>query len=473
MKNLLVTVLIVLILAKNELHSQKLSSSIIYTTYYGNSGTDDADVVAVDKDGNTYLGCHSNSTTLPGADRYPYTLSGGMDAFIVKLNNSGTEVAYLTQLGGAKWDAIQGIIADESGNIYAVGTTYSMDFPIDSNGFQSKFGGKSDAFVLKIDPKGAIIWSTFLGGKEDEDGRGITLDKNGNIHIIGRTASSNFPTTNGALQSKLAGGIDAFITTLDTNGNMLSSTYLGGSGDDIGFAIKVAKTGQLYAAGTSSSQDFPVKNALQAKNKGQEDAFLAVMDIEKSTIEFASYIGGQDSERLYSIDLDAAGDIFMMGFTSSSDYPTTQGAFQSEIGGVRDVFVTKINPKKRKLIYSTYLGGTKDDRPKNMVVNKGTAIVIGFTESNDFPTHNQTTTKVSGEIDAFITILNPNGSSLLYSNLFGGNGDDFFEGIALGKDGSITVSGGSNSTNITTKNELQNTFKGGRFDILVTRLMIK
>ncbi len=356
MKKLLITVMTILIFSKNELYSQELSPSILYSTYYGNIGTDDADVVAVDPTGNTYLGCHSNSVSLLGDDKHPYTLSGGMDAFVVKLNNKGKEVNYLTHLGGSKWDAVQGIVSDSIGNIYAVGTTYSSDFPIHSNGFQPKFGGKSDAFVVKLNPEGKVIWSTFLGGSKDEDGRGITIDQDGKIHIVGRTASSDFPTANGALQSKSAGGIDVFVVTFDSNGKMLRSTYLGGSGDDIGYAIKLDNAGQLYIAGTTNSSNLPLKNAIQDKNKGEDDAFLAIIDQNRSVINFATYLGGKETERLYAIDLDPSGDVFLLGFTNSSDYPTTTGAFQSELGGVRDAFVTRLNLQKRAILYSTYLG---------------------------------------------------------------------------------------------------------------------
>lgn len=176
MKKLLISV-IVLLLIQNALYSQEHIMKTLYASYYGNVGTDDSDVVTVDSMGNTYLGCHSTSKNLPGAHNYPYKLKGGMDAFIVKLDNQGGKVDYLTHLGGRKWDAIQGIVSDSKGNIYAVGTTYSSDFPIKSNAFQSKFGGKSDAFVVKLNPKGKVVWSTFLGGKKDEDGRGIVIDQ--------------------------------------------------------------------------------------------------------------------------------------------------------------------------------------------------------------------------------------------------------------------------------------------------------
>lgn len=474
MKKLIITLMTILIFNKSELYSQELQPSIVYSTYLGSFGTDDADVVAVDPVGNTYLGCHSNSVNLLNNDKHPYILIGGMDAFIVKLNSKGTEVNYLTHLGGTEWDAVQGIISDSFGNVYAVGTTYSSDFPINPDGYQSNFGGKSDAFVVKLNPEGKVVWSTFLGGNKDEDGRGIIMDKDGNIHIIGRTASNDFPTSDGALQPKSAGGIDAFITTLDSNGKMLTSTYLGGSGDDIGFAIALDSIGQLYVAGTTNSSNFPIKNAIQEENKGGNDAFLAVIDPTRSVIKFASYFGGGKSERLYNIDLNSSGDVFMMGFTNSSNYPTTGGAFQPNFGGVRDVFVTRINLQKRDVVYSTYLGGENNDGPRNLAVDeKDNAFIVGYTSSKNFPTINNQKTKLSGRDDAFVTILDSSGSFLHYSTLFGGEGRDFFEGIAIGVDGSLTVSGGSSSIDFPTVNAIQNTFvPGGRFDIVTARFSI-
>lgn len=455
-------------------HCQQLVHETLFSTLYGSRGTDDADVVAVDNEGNTYLGCHSTSANLPGSDRFPYALSGGMDAFVIKLNHTGTEVFYITQLGGAKWEAVQGIVVDDSGFVYAVGTTYSSGFPVTSQGFQSRFGGKSDAFVVKLDPKGNVVWSTLLGGRRDEDGRSIVLGERGKVHVVGRTASNNFSTTESALQPKLAGDVDAFVTTLDQDGRLISSTYLGGSGNDVGFDIEVGPAGRLYVAGTTGSQDFPVKNALQSENGGQDDAFLAVLDERTSEMEFSSYLGGAGAERLYSIALDASGGVFMMGFTDSPNFIITEGAFQAEVGGGRDAFVTRIDLRKREWKYSTYLGGEGNDSPRNLLVTpEGAAVVVGFTESNWFPTSTATGSGISGEADAFVAVLDPSGASLSYSHLFGGNGDDFFEGIALGPDGSFTLSGGSSSMDFPLVSPLQKVFQGGRFDILVSRIFLK
>ena len=473
MNNLLITVLAIFIFSGNELYSQELPHSILYSTYYGGAEADDADVVTVDLDGNTYLGCHSNSTDLLGANNQQYNLSGGIDAFVVKLINEGNEVSYLAQLGGAGWDAVQGLVSDANGNLYIVGTTYSTDFPVSANSLQPNFGGDSDAFVAKLNPKGQVVWSTYLGGNKNEDGRDIVIDKQGNVHVIGRTESENFPITDGVLQPKLAGGIDAFITTLDSNGEMITSTFLGGSADDIGFSIALDSYGVLYVAGTTNSINFPMKNAIQDTNQGGNDTFLAMIDKSQTAINFCTYMGGKGEDKLYGLGLDSLGNIFIMGVTSSPDFPTTESAFQSDFGGVRDVFITKLSPKTRAVRYSTYLGGDKGDNPRSLLVNKkGNAFIVGNTNSNNFPTKQLLETQVSGRSDAFLSMLDPSGSTLQHSFLLGGDGTDIFEGIAIGVDGSLTLSGGSNSTNFPLVKPLQRTFHGGKLDMIITRLLL-
>ncbi|NAS31504.1 hypothetical protein GTQ40_11010 [Flavobacteriaceae bacterium R38] len=473
MKQLLITLITIFIFTCNKLHSQELIPKIHYSTYYGGIGIDDADAVTVDAAGNIYLGCHSNSTELPGTNKHSYTPGGGMDAFIVKLNPKGKKVDYLTHLGGSKWDAIQGLTSDTEGNIYAIGTTYSSDFPIDSNGFQSKSGGKSDAFVIKLNVEGKVVWSTFLGGSQDEDGRNIVIGQDGNIHVIGRTESKDFPIIAGALQSQLAGGIDVFVATLNPDGKVLATTYLGGSGNDIGFSIELDDMGRRYIGGTTNSLDFPVHNAIQEVNHGENDLFIVMIDSTGSSLEFASYLGGKGTDQIYNVNLGPLGDVFIMGVTTSSDFPTTQGVFQPEFKGERDAIITRLNVKDRNIVYSTYLGGKNAETLRNLVVDKkGNAFITGQTSSKDFPTVNSFQPKLRGRSDAFMTMLNPSGTSLIYSTLFGGKGTEIFEGAAIGTDGSITVSGLSSSKDFPLVNPLQNTYSGGRFDIVVTRFVL-
>lgn len=466
--------LLFLLFVFNKTLGQELNSKVTFSSYYGNIGVDDADVVTVDLEGNTYLGCHSNSNNLLGIDKYPYTLNDGIDAFVVKLNNLGNEVGYISQIGGSKWEAIQGLISDTEGNIYAVGTTFSSDFPAHEHSFQSTFGGNKDAFVIKIDPKGKIVWTTFLGGSDDEDGRYIDIDKNRNIYVVGWTKSKDFPTTNEALQSKHAGEKDAFITSFNENGKILTSTYLGGSYNDIGFSIKFDSDNNLYLGGTTSSLNFPIKNAIQNKIGGMNDSFIAIINKERTDIKFATYWGGERNDELKGIDLDPLGNINIMGFTYSSNFPITQDALQKKLNGGMDIFISKFNVKDSRVLYSTFLGGNKRDRPRNLATDRnGNIYVIGKTNSDNFPTTSNTKFKRNGDSDAFLTILDKNGLYLNYSTLYGGNGSETFEGIAIGVDGSVTVSGLTNSTDFPVVNPIQNKYNGGRFDIIVTRFKLR
>ncbi|MDO9478325.1 MAG: SBBP repeat-containing protein [Pseudohongiella sp.] len=194
---------------------------IAYSTYYGGSGTDDCDAVAVDSDGNAYLGCHLNSPTLPGSDRYGYTISGGMDAFVVKLNSVADAVEYITHLGGSEWDAVLGLTTDLAGNVYAVGSTYSADFPVSADAAQSEFGGESDVFVVKLNADGETLWVTYFGGNGEEESNDIVLDSDGNVHIAGRTSSTDLNASAGAVQQNYGGGTDAFIASFDSQGRVI------------------------------------------------------------------------------------------------------------------------------------------------------------------------------------------------------------------------------------------------------------
>ncbi len=456
-----------------KIQGQELNPKITFSTYYGNSGSEDADVVTVDHLGNTYLGCHSSSENLPDVNRYPYTINDGMDAFVIKLNKAGNDVGYITHMGGKNWEAVQGLISDLEGNIYAIGTTFSSDFPVDEESFQPIFGGKRDVFVVKINPEGKVVWSTFLGGSDDEDGRYININKDGNVYVVGWTASKDFPITKGALQAKSAGGIDAFITIFNSDGKIVTSTYLGGSGDDIGFSIKLDSTDQLYIGGTTSSLDFPIKNAIQSENRGKNDAFFAIINRSLSTINFATYWGGEGDDQLKGIDLDSLGNIYIMGFTHSLNFPITQNSLQKKRNGGMDIFASKFNIKDSSIVYSTYLGGNKRDRPRNFAIDvNGNAYIIGKTSSDDFPTTSNAQSKRNGDSNAFITLIDKNGVNLLYSSLYGGNGSDTFEGIAMGVDGSVTVSGLSNSKDFPLVNPIKNTSFGGLFDIIVARFVL-
>jgi hypothetical protein len=253
----------------------------------------------VDSTGNTYDTGDTSSADFPTTpDAFQTTYGGNGDAFVTKLNPTGSALVYSTYLGGSGGDAGSGLDLDASGNAYVTGFLTSADFPTTPGAFQENFGGgDDDSFVTKLDPAGAtLIYSTYLGGTASERSAAIAVDAAANAYVVGHTDSTDFPTTPAAFQRTLSGGVDVFVTKINPTGSALVySTYLGGSG-----------------------------------------------------------IGAVEEEEPDAITVDASGNAYVTGGTDSTNFPTTPGAFQTSFGGgSRDAFVTKLNPSGSALVYST------------------------------------------------------------------------------------------------------------------------
>jgi len=340
------------------------SGSLVYSTYIGGSRGEYGYGIAVDIAGSAYITGAVNSYNFPitpGA--FQTSIRGGIhDSYVTKLNPSGTALVYSTFLGGSGQDAGRRIAVDNSGNAYVTGRTASTNFPR-VNALQSTHGGgpgilsytgPNDGFVSKLNASGsALIYSTFLGGNGYDQTYSITADAVGNAYITGFTTSTNFPTMN-AVQPTHHGGIydyDAFVTKLDPTGsNYVFSTYLGGSGYDVGHIDGIAfdGIGNVYICGTTASSDFPIVNALQAANAGSNDGFVTVLDASGSSFIFSSYLGGASSDVAVGIALDGSGSIYLSGSTQSGDFPTLNPLQASHSGG-SDVFVAKITFNKPPL----------------------------------------------------------------------------------------------------------------------------
>jgi len=258
----------------------KLSSTgnaLIYSTYLGGSNYDRANGIAVDGSGSAYVTGYTSSSNFPIANVYQGSLAGSNDAFVTKLSSTGNALIYSTFLGGSLSDIANGIAVDGSGRAYVTGYTYSTNFPI-ANAYQGSLLGLSDAFVTKLSSAGnALEYSTYLGGcSATDNGLGIAVDSCGNAYVAGQTASVNFPIKN-AYQASNAGFVDAFVTKLSSAGNTLNySTYLGGCDNDNALGIAVDGMGNAFVTGYTTSINFPAKNAYQAANAGNEDAFIAI-----------------------------------------------------------------------------------------------------------------------------------------------------------------------------------------------------
>jgi hypothetical protein len=375
-------------------------SALLYSTYLGGSGgAGGGGGIAVDAAGNAYVTGSTNSgdfPTTPGA--FQTTFGGGsLDGFVTKLNAAGSTLLYSTYLGGSGQDeGHNGIVVDASGNAYVTGRTFSSDFPITPGAFQTTSGGGSDAFVSKLNAAGsALLYSTYLGGSNWESSEGIAIDASGNAYVTGVTFSSNFPTTPGAFQTTSGGGgsrfgfEDAFVSKLNAAGSaLLYSTYLGGSSFDESFGIAVDGSGNAYVTGDTGSSNFPTTpGAFRTTFGGGDfDAFVSKLNAAGSALLYSTYLGGSVVESGLGIAVDASGSAYVTGFTASSNFPTTPGAFQSTFGGGGDAFVSKLNAAGSALLYSTYLGRSDRDQGRGIAINaSGNAYVRGFTASSNFP----------------------------------------------------------------------------------------
>jgi hypothetical protein len=300
----------------------------------------------------------------------------------------------------------------------------------------------------------------------------IAVDKHGQAYVTGETYSTDFPINN-ALQSVLNGNSDAFVAQLSIDGAMLRySTYLGGRGYDGGYAIAVDKWGRPYVTGSTTSSDFPIKNALQPTWGGSEDGFVAQLTADGSELGYATYLGGRSRDGGFNIAVDQLGQAYVTGGTFSTDFPTKnalQPIFGGDLGDV-DAFVTKISADGTAFHYSTYLGGSKFDACEGIAVDEhGQATVTGRTQSLDFPTKNALQPTFGGGFhDVFVTQFTADGAALRYSTYLGGDGEDLGSGIVLNKQGEAYVTGGTGSTDFPTKNAIQPAL-GGNTDIFVAK----
>src|ERR1022692_4291600 len=259
---------------------------------------------------------------------------------------------------------------------------------------------------------------------------------------------------------------------------LVYSTYLGGSGDDIGQGIALDSSGNAYVTGYTSSTDFPTTSGAFQTSCGRgcgsahPDAFVTMLNPSGSALVYSTYLGGSSSDYGNGIALDSSGNAYVTGQTGSANFPTTPGAFQTSCGGgcgSPDAFVTMLNPSGSALVYSTYLGGSSSDYGNGIAVDSsGNAYVTGVTNSTDFPTMNPLQPTYGGGGDAFVAQLNPTGSALVYSTYLGGSGDDFAYDTAVDSSGNAFVTGITFSTNFPTMNPLQPTY-GGNGDAFVTK----
>jgi hypothetical protein len=393
-------------------------------------------------------------------------------------------LVYSTYIGGSGTDRGYAIAVDGSGNAYVTGYTRSTDYNVTPGAFQTTYGGGlEDVFVTKLNATGtALVYSTYIGGIIDDYGTAIAVDGSGNAYVTGYTSSTDYDVTPGAFQTTNGGIRDVFVTKLNATGTALVySTYLGGSGEDYGYGIAVDGSGNAYVTGYTWSTDYDVTPGAFQTTKSttilsERDVFVTKLNATGTALVYSTYLGGSDSDYGYAIAVDGSGNAYVTGYTLSTDYDVTPGAFQTTKGGGGDVFVTKLNATGTALVYSTYIGGSGSDRGNAIAVDgSGNAYVTGETNSTNYdvtPGAFQTTN--GGGWDVFVTKLNAAGTTLVYSSYIGGSGSDRGNAIAVDGSGNAYVTGETYSTDYdVTPGALQttkSTTNSSETDVFVTKL---
>ena len=368
-------------------------SFCIYMTYLGGVGEDRGLSIAVGAGGSVYVTGTTDSgdfPTTPGA--YDTTHNGGWDAFVTKLNATGSGLLYATYLGGSGEDRSHSVAAGPGGSVFLTGNTFSADFPSTPLANDTVLGGASDAFVAKLDVTGGSLdYATYLGGAGNESGLSIAIDSGGNAYSTGKVDSAGFPATAGTIQETFGGGPwDAFVVKVNPAGtSLVYATFLGGSGNDDGSGIAVDGAGNAYVTGSTVDDVADLSTTVGANDtthNGNTDAFVAKVNPTGTALLYGTFLGGAAHDYGYGIAVDGAGNVYVAGRTNSAAFPTTPDAISTVKKGAHDGFVTRLNPGSVALSYSTYLGGLNFDFAGSIALDSaGNAYATGETDSPNFP----------------------------------------------------------------------------------------
>jgi hypothetical protein len=376
-------------------------------------------------------------------------------------------LSYASYVGGAGYDAGYAITTDGAGGVYMTGTTASIGFPALESGVNSN----NDAFVMKFNESGGLLYTTVLASDGNTSGQAIAADPWGNVYVAGTTEANNFPVTLGAWQTVFGGIADAFAAKLNPAGNLVYATYIGGSGQEAGTGIAFDTSGNAYVSGYTSSIFPTTPGAAQSLyGGGFADAFVVKLNPFGNAAVYSTLLGGSGNDQAEAITVDASGNACIAGYTDSTNLPV-YAALQSSPGGEGDALIACLNVNGTAWTMASYLGGSNLDQAYALAIDAGGNLyVAGTTYSPDFPiTSSVFQPANAGSYDAFLAKLSPGGFMLTYATYLGGNGSDAATAVAVGSAGDVWVGGYTASTNFPLSGAWQSV-AGGSFDGFIAHL---
>jgi hypothetical protein len=431
----------------DEFHSYILGSPLdinnagpmqVWDIYYGGDSSDFGWSTATDPQGNIFLAGYTFSPNDIASNGHQVDYAGSIDAFVVKFDSQGNRL-WASYFGGNRIDKAFKVATDATGNVYLVGHTRSTKGIGFENSHQKELGGSADAFIVKFDPDGKMLWSSYLGGSGEDQAFDVTCDAYGNVYLAGNTES-----TQGISRGSLSGESDGFLAKFSSSGSMQWSTYTGGSDKDYGRAVSVSAAGTVYLAGVTYSQDKFGQMRSQAKHSGGSDVFLSAYS-GSGSLQWTTLFGGKSIDDVRAISCDPTGNVYLAGYTFSRVDIATSGVFQEQYGGgSSDAYVAKFNGSGQKK-WCSYFGGSKKDRAWGVLADaSGNVYLAGG--SGSFHELNITDGQSSamGKTDAFLIKFNGNGNKL-WAMIYGSENEDYGRAVCADILGNIYLSGSINN----------------------------
>ncbi len=347
--------------------------------------------MALDVEGNVYLTGHCTDTTFPVTNGAFDTSHGGSsDGFILKLDSNASTLVFSTLIGGDSHDFPFDIDVDHDGNVFVVGSTWSKDFPTTVGARDTVMNGEYGGFLLHLSSDGSQLeYSTFIDAGGGDDVETCHLSPSGTVYLTGSTSSQAFPTTNGAYDRSFNGWVDCFLMEFDiVQSSIVYSTFIGGNGLDAPDQLAIDGEGDVYVTGITYSSDFPTTSGAYDRHlDGNSDTFILKFDTGDWSLDYSTLYGGSTAEHPNDIFIDPTGVAYVTGSTTSTDLPTTENAWSSDLGGEKDVYCCVISKDGTSLVYSTYLGGSGTEEACGVAIDpRGFLVLSGDTRSMDFPT---------------------------------------------------------------------------------------
>lgn len=421
------------------------SSDRVSATYFGGSGYDIGAGAATTPDGFLIVAGQTESADFPLVSPFQGAIAGRRDAFLTKFTPDGQQIIWSTLLGGSGDEVALRAATDEGGSVYVAGRTSSVDFPTTPGAYLETLPGEEAGFVAKFTPNGDLVYSTFIEGRDSAQALAVEGE---NAYFAGK-----------------AGG-DVSVGKLNIEGSAIEwITTFGGSANEEAWGLEVDPNGLVVVAGSTSSLDFPLVDPVQSSLGGATDAFLTVLDPSSLSLVFSTYYGGSGAETGHALGL-RGDNAYLAGFTTSLDYPTTDGSTNK---GSTDVFVTRINLADRVVVYSTLVGGTgREQLGYNHlpVLSDGSLLFSTGTESSDYPTLCSDPSVPGSRSSVAISALSADGE-LVWSSVEGGDGNDLAVTIDLTADDHIWFVGHTDSITYPTINAYQDDLAGSRDGLLL------